>query len=580
MHRIIAGYLKTFCEDNVICQSLPESKKFELFANYCVIRSFYPESFAPDSITSDEVDGGIDGICYIIDGEIATTVDDAACILGRPKRNIPVDIYFIQSKTSDTYNRGEILKFGDGVKDFISDEPTLPQGDFLREQRAIFDLLIDNISKIQHGRPNSYLRYVCTSNNEIAAEIDATRESIRRNITSLGYFSDVDFQYIGLNGIIALWDKTKNSISSTIQTKGLCSYPEMPGITQAYLAVVPLKSFVDDVLKDSSGKIRMHIFEENVRAFLGRENPVNQKIKSSIENADAQKRFAILNNGITIISPDVRIQSNRISIENYQIVNGCQTSSVLFDNYELLNDDAAVTVKVVEVVDPDIISDIVRATNSQSEVEDTQFLAFVDVIRRIERYFNETQDIAGKETKLYFERRSGQYEGQDIPKRRIFPTTETFRAVGAMFLRRPDLAYRYPTKMITTLYSELTDSYNKEVAYYAATLALYRFKLLSSNGRIASKYTTYKWHILMILGFIASDAQMPKISSKKIESFCQPIINICSQSDEECLQLFRRATDILEEVGLKESRDEMRARSYTQSIINYCATHVALAAAK
>ena len=43
----------------------------------------------------------------------------------------------------------------------------------------------------------------------------------------------------------------------------------MDGITEAYLAIVPLKAFVENVLMDSDHKLRMHIFEENVRAFLG-----------------------------------------------------------------------------------------------------------------------------------------------------------------------------------------------------------------------------------------------------------------------------------------------------------------------
>lgn len=152
----------------------------------------------------------------------------------------------------------------------------------------------------------------------------------------------------------------------------------MDGITEAYLAIVPLKAFVENVLMDSDHKLRMHIFEENVRAFLGNENPVNKQIKSTLESSPSQERFAILNNGITIISPDVKVQNDKISIDNYQIVNGCQTSNVLFDNYNLLSPTSMVTVKVIEATDPDVIADVVRATNSQSKVDETQFSCFND----------------------------------------------------------------------------------------------------------------------------------------------------------------------------------------------------------
>lgn len=570
MHKIVANCLKTFCEETFVDSNLGEDKRFEFFANYCTIKSFYAEEIDAETITSDEDDAGIDGICFIIDGEIATTVTEAETILKRPKRNFPVDIYFIQSKTSDTYDRGEVLKFGDGVCDFVSDTPTLPQGDFIRQQKAIFDLLVENVSKISNGRANVYLKYVCTSNNSIAKEIEATRQNIISNVEATGYFNSVSFEFIGLQQIIQLWDKTRHAISAVIQTKKLSPYPEMPGVAEAYLAIVPLKDFVESVLMDSEGKLRVHIFEENVRAFLGKQNPVNKQIYGTLADPEAQKKFAILNNGITIISPDVRVQNDKISIENYQIVNGCQTSNVLFENYSLLLPDSTLTVKVIEATDPDVIADVVRATNSQSKVDETQFLSFTKLVRQLERYFAATEDVAGEETKLYFERRSGQYKDGGAPKRRVFSITETCRAVGAMFLRKPELAYRYPTKMITDLYDKLINEKNKEIIYYTAALALYRFKLLASNGRIDSKYSIYKWHILMILGFVANNKSMPSIQNKKVEGFCKPIIKVCSQSDDECIALFNKAIAVLDAVGLKESRDDIRSLAYTQSILQYC----------
>lgn len=446
----------------------------------------------------------------------------------------------------------------------------MPQGDFIKQQKAIFDLLVENVSKITNGRADAHLMYVCTSNNPVAKEIEATRQSIMSNVDSTGYFNSVNFEFIGLQQIIQLWDKTRNSISAVIQTKKLSPYPEMPGVTEAYLAIVPLKDFVDNVLMDGEKKLRVHIFEENVRAFLGKQNPVNKQIYETLANPEAQKKFAIFNNGITIISPDVRVQNDKISMENFQIVNGCQTSNVLFENYDLLLPESTLTVKIIEATDPDVIADVVRATNSQSKVKETQFLSFTKFVRQLERFFAATEDIEGKETKLYFERRSGQYKDAGTPKRKIFSIAETCRAVGAMFLRKPELAYRYPTKMIASQYDKLINEKNKEIIYYTAALALYRFKLLISNGRIDSKYSIYKWHILMILSFVASDKPMPSIQNKKVESFCNPIIEVCSQSDDECVALFNKAIAVLNTVGLKESRDDIRSLAYTQSILRYC----------
>ena len=569
MHKIISGYLKTYAEEALLPKDMSESDQFERFANFCCIRSFYPEEFPIDSITSGDDDCGIDGICFLIDGEIATTIHEANDIFSRPKKNMPVDIYFIQAKTSESYDRGEILKFSNGVRDFISEKPELPQGDFIKQQKEIFNYIIENITKVQGGRPSAHLMYVCTSSNDIQSEIQATRESEKKSIEETCYFSNVSFDYIGLENLMVLWDSTRNSISATIPTLGLISYPEMHGVSEAYVAIVPAKTFVQSVLMTKEGKMRLHIFEDNVRAFLG-DNGVNEKIKETLMDGEKRDKFGIYNNGITIISPDVKVQAKNISFENYQIVNGCQTSNVLFDNYNDLSDESSLTVKIIEADDPSIISDIVRATNSQNQVAETQFLSFTNLIRRVERYFSATEDKPGKETQLYFERRIGQYQDTAIAKSRIFSIAETCRAVGAMFLQHADLAYRYPTRMMTDMRETLLSDKNKEIIYYTSVVALYRLKLLLNKGDIDNKYTIYKWHILMILPYAINEKAFPSIQSKKIESYCTKIIEICSQSDDECLSAFTKATQILDEIGLKESRDDIRSQTYTQTIIQHC----------
>ena len=40
MHKIVANFLKTFCEETFVDSALGEDKRFELFSNYCVIKSF------------------------------------------------------------------------------------------------------------------------------------------------------------------------------------------------------------------------------------------------------------------------------------------------------------------------------------------------------------------------------------------------------------------------------------------------------------------------------------------------------------------------------------------------------------
>lgn len=569
MHRIIKSNLKTFCEEHSISEILEESKQFEYFVNFCIIHEVYGDDFDVWNVTSADDDQGIDGIAFLIDGELVTTYDEAMSAFSRHKRDIQVDIYFIQAKTSESFNRGEILKFGDGVEDFSKDISSLPQGEFIKSQKYIFNLLFEKVDKIANGSPNIHLRYVCTSENEIAKEIEATKQNIITNLIRTHLFFKVDFEYLGVDELSKLWTKSRNALSANIPTITFLSFPRMKDIVQSYLTIVSAKQYVECLLMDENNKIRGNIFDENVRAFLGCDNPVNNSIVQTIDNPDSQNRFAILNNGITIISPEVKNMGTMISLRDYQIVNGCQTSNILYENYDKLDDDTYVTIRIVQVENTDIISEIVKATNSQTKVDDSQFLSFADLIRKIENYFASMED-NDEEIKLYLERRLNQYKSTDIPKNRIFKLQDVCRAVESMYFDKPDEAGRNPSKMIANDIVNLTNKKNKEIAYYTATLALHRINILVRKGKILNSYAIYRWQILMIIKYIVCEGSLPQLTNKnKCERYCKKLIKILVNNDSECIDLFNMAINVIEEVGV-EDRDVVRTAAYTQKILECC----------
>ena len=232
-----------------------------------------------------------------------------------------------------------------------------------------------------------------------------------------------------------------------------------------------------------------------MRAFLGTDNPVNKSITETLSNADSATRFPVLNNGITVVSPDVRVQGSNLHLENFQIVNGCQTSNMLYQNKDKLDDSIMVGLKVVETQNENVFSDLVRATNSQTKIEETQFLSLRPIVKRIEAYFNTYE---GQDGRLYFERRDRQYVGRDIPVIRTFSVNIAAKCVASMFLRRPDLAYRYPKRMYELFSEEIFSDNTKEVVFYASCLSLYRLHLLVASADIPQNMRKFKWHILEI----------------------------------------------------------------------------------
>lgn len=115
------------------------------------------------------------------------------------------------------------------------------------------------------------------------------------------------------------------------------TFPNIEGVTQAYIGFVKCNDFIE-ILKDSDGNMLTNIFEDNVRDFQGY-NIINQEIKDTIRNSIDQSRYAILNNGITIVAKNIKPTGDNIELFDYQVVNGCQTSYVLFDNRDSIQDN-------------------------------------------------------------------------------------------------------------------------------------------------------------------------------------------------------------------------------------------------
>lgn len=247
-------------------------------------------------------------------------------------------------------------------------------------------------------------------------------------------------------------------------------------------------------------------------------------------------------------------------------MNGCQTSNVLYENRNELTDEIMLTIKVVEASNSDVVSDIVKATNSQTKVDPLQFLSLEPIIRKVEAYFESFADDSNEEIKLYFERRERQFINQEIPTNRIFDIKEASRAVASMFLERPDLAVRYPNQMIQDLNNDLFHNKNPEIAFYAACLALYRIKLLIGNKKIPYDYGKYKWHMLMCLPHIIYGEKAPQLTAhRKVNDFCKKIIDVCNSNNDENFKHFQTLANLFCETG-EVNRDQLTARRYSDEL--------------
>ena len=316
--------------------------------------------------------------------------------------------------------------------------------------------------------------------------------------------------------------------------------------------------------EDDRGSLRRTIFDENVRDFISFDDSnINSEMINSLTSPGSSSRFGILNNGITIISPEVKLQSNEMYIEDYQIVNGCQTSNVLFEARADIPQDATLMVKIIETSDQAIVDEIVRSTNRQNKIEDHQFLATMDSVKNIEKYFNVRSE--DDERKLFFERRPHQYSRENIPSIRVFDIKEIARCCGAMFFDRPDLSSRYPNQLVDDLRERVFSADNKEEIFYTSAFAHYRLKLHLSNSRIDQIFNQLRWHTLMAVKYYVCGKDLTDVRSNKIERHCEKINDFFAANDATSQYHWDQIATAIKSLEPFD-RDRIRAARFVQDV--------------
>lgn len=180
-------------------------------------------------------------------------------------------------------------------------------------------------------------------------------------------------------------------------------------------------------------------FEDNIRDYLGPNQDVNESICKAILSGDVNA-FSMLNNGVTIVASTISIPGDIATIEDYQIVNGCQTSNILIDNMDVAEniDELIIPVRIIATKDENLKNEITKATNSQTEIKKEQLEALSTFQKNLEEFYKTftSQDF------LVYERRTGQY--------------------GAVVKR----------------FGKIFKSTDKPIVYYTSALALYKIENL------------------------------------------------------------------------------------------------------
>jgi hypothetical protein len=255
-----------------------------------------------------------------------------------------------------------------------------------------------------------------------------------------------------------------------------------------YLAIIP-----GIILAKIYEKYRQGLLEKNVRTFLQFKAKVNQGIRETIRKEPDM--FFAYNNGISTTAEKIDIEFEDgvpyiTRIENWQVVNGGQTTASIFATSTEKESDLSkvfvqmkISVVLIKKEMENIIPKISRFANTQTIIKDSDFSSNSDYHIAIEN-FSRTEWVpsktGGKATnKWFYERARGQYLdeklkrfGREIkqfdieyPKRQKFTKTDLSKYEMSWWQRPYDVGkgaennFKIFTKELNTEKNEVSKKY-------------------------------------------------------------------------------------------------------------------------
>jgi hypothetical protein len=541
MDLVTQSLLSSFRQEESLPDEIDEPTVFEHFVNFISVSSEYSDEFDVEDIhTGGGDDLGIDGIAVLANGTLisdAEEIDDLAAA----NRYLEVDIVCCQAKSGGSFSGSEISNFFFGVKDLFSAEPALPRNSEVADKEALIRAIYKKSPLFKRGNPNLRMFYATTGKWQDDAKLSARVDHEKETLNDLNIFGDVAFQALDARTLQRLYASAKNRLSKSIEFASKITLPALPGIKESYLGYLPAEQYLK-LITDDTGNIIRGLFYDNVRDFQG-DNPVNLEIEETLKTPE-QQLFVLMNNGVTIVSDSVSKTGDVFTIEDYQIVNGCQTSHVLYNNKDLLTSSVHIPVKLIVSQDSDVKNRIIKATNRQTPVKTEELTALTDFQKALEDYYA----AAKGECQLFYERRSQQYKSSvGIEKIRVVSISSQIRSFASMFLGLPHQASRYYGTLLKSIESKIFVPGHPPIAYYASALALYRLEALIRRKQIDSVYRPFKYHLIAIVRMQIAGTDFPAMTSNRFEKYCQQIVNAL-KDESKCLASYKKAIDVLNSI--------------------------------
>lgn len=565
MNLVTERYLEEFVQ-NFQIGTKDISRQFEYFSNFIVVSNYFDANrFQLNDISTGNNAPGIDGIAIVVNNRLCTSIEevkDSIVYNGR----LDVEFIFIQSKMAEHFDGTEIGSYFEWIKIFFKLQIKNTYTDEFNNFIEIAKEIYKNTKYFKKFQPRLKIFYVCNGKWNDDENLCTIVDNNKDELENINYFDYVEFYPCDAKKIQKMYLKTKQSVEASITMENMIQLPKINHVKSARFTILPFKEFSKLIIGEND-KLKS-VFEDNIRGYLGlKESTVNQDIQSTIMEGRTGE-FCLLNNGVTIVTEEITGAGMDITLINYQIVNGCQTSNVLYEcRNERGIEKVYIPVKIIETDSNKIQVEVTRATNNQTEVETEQLEALTEYQKDLEQYYIAIGH--GMDNALYYERRSNQYKNKLINPSYIVNIESQIKDFASMFNEKPYIVSGYYSKLLKSLGEDIFNPKHKYVMYYTCALAYCRLVNLFNEQIIDSRLWRFRYHIIMILKYVVNKKTLPQLNSKEMEKYCQNIIDVL-YNDKQAKNVFLECQDFLFSLDEKikiSDRKSSEKRTTTETIL-------------
>ncbi len=201
----------------------------------------------------------------------------------------------------------------------------------------------------------------------VSRELSTATEHLKSLLSTEELDINVVYKELGIESIERLFSEIESSIivMDNIECPSKIMFTEKGPHWNAYVLNIPGSWLREQYLEHGD-----HLFSANYRGFLGvsKRKIINSKIRNTAEKNPSN--FWVYNNGITILTTELKSEKGKDTLIGMSIINGAQTTGsigTLDPNMDLSN--VKILARIIECSEANTISEIVRYNNTQNEIK-------------------------------------------------------------------------------------------------------------------------------------------------------------------------------------------------------------------